>query len=127
MPVSLPSVGTKLGDIVFTMPPRQALFYRGHHATLRSAIIHYGPPCILLKCASLQWDIFNNKYIYGLVESTSTDRSDVSSNNNSSPGRVRGSIEYNVNKIGLVKPWPCRGFTNYRVYGPVQVHQYPSQ
>ena len=36
-PLSLPSVGTKLVGIVFTMPLRQAMIYRGHRASLRSA------------------------------------------------------------------------------------------
>ena len=36
-PMSLPSVGSKLKRIVFTMPLRQAMFYKGHHTSLHSA------------------------------------------------------------------------------------------
>ena len=37
-PMSLPSVGSKLKGIVFTMPLRQAMFYKGHHTSLHSAL-----------------------------------------------------------------------------------------
>ena len=54
MPQSPPFGRNKLGGIVFTMPPQQVMFYRGHHASLRLANIHYGPPCILIKYASVK-------------------------------------------------------------------------
>ena len=50
--LTLPSVGSKLGGIGFTMPSWQAMFYGGHRASLHSENKHYGSLSILLICIS---------------------------------------------------------------------------
>ena len=57
--LTLPSVMSKLGGIGFTMSSRQAMFYRGHCASLHSTNKQYAPPSILLK-----WGIFQCPTFY---------------------------------------------------------------
>ena len=51
--MTVASLPSKLGRIVFTMLLWQAMFYRGHRASLCSVNKQYSPPSIVLK-----WGIF---------------------------------------------------------------------